>query len=151
MRRIRMAALLWLGTMGPATADTLAIFPPKFLDTSHEVRDQDVDHQRRLDLPAETLNQELTPSVMVNRQQIATTCSPETTRCLLSLARGAQADRSLFVVVQKTSTLIITIFSTLVDSGTGRLIASPSLNFRGDNDESWHRAANFLARDLQGL
>ncbi|MFC0201565.1 DUF2380 domain-containing protein [Paracoccus rhizosphaerae] len=151
MRSVQMAALLWLGTLVPATAETLAIFPPKFLDTSHEVRDQSVDHQRRLDLLAETLNDELTPSVVIGRPQIAATCTPETTDCLLSLAHEAQAERSLFVVVQKTSTLIIQIFVTLVHSGTGQLIASPSLNFRGDTDESWHRAARFLARELQDL
>ncbi|WP_265501323.1 DUF2380 domain-containing protein [Paracoccus beibuensis] len=148
MFRIRMAALLWLAA-SPAMAEGVAIFPPKLLDTSHEARDQSADHQRRLDLLAGILSESLTPSVIIRSGQVASACSPETTGCLLALARDSQADRSLFVVVQKTSTLIMQIFTTLVDTSSGELIASPSLNFRGDTDEAWRRAGRFLARDLK--
>ena len=149
MMRLSTAALLVMVAASPPAAETLAVFPPKFLDTSHEVRDQSADHMRRLDLLAQVLAEDLAPSLAITGRQVADACDPETTNCLLALARDGGANRSLFVVVQKTSTLIMQVFTTLVDSTNGDLIASPSLNFRGDTDESWRRAAKFLARDLR--
>lgn len=148
MLRISQTALLWLAFTVPSAADTVAIFPPKLLDTSHEARDQAADHARRLAFLAGELSDELPSAVEISRDRMDAACSPQTTDCLLALAIEEDADKALLIVVQKTSTLIIQIFATLVDTDSGELIASPSLNFRGDTDESWRRAARFLARDL---
>ena len=58
------------------------------------------------------------------------------------------AERGLFIVVQKTSTLILQAFASLVDLEGERLVTHTELSFRGDNDESWQKAAHFLAEKL---
>ncbi|MGR3402472.1 DUF2380 domain-containing protein, partial [Paracoccus sp. (in: a-proteobacteria)] len=110
--------------------------------------DQGAAHEARLLLLADVLKAETKGAILLDAAAIAD-CQPQTTACLLDKARATGADRALFVVVQKTSTLILQIFANLVDVGTGDLIVSRNLNFRGDNDESWRRAARFLARQLR--
>ncbi|WP_295042686.1 DUF2380 domain-containing protein [uncultured Paracoccus sp.] len=128
-------------------AQPVAILPVKLLDTSHEARDQRADHDRRLALMAQVIGAELGDTVAITAADVAS-CQPQTTDCLLGLARDKGADQALFVVTQKTSTLILQIFANLVDVRTGAPIRSRTLNFRGDNDDSWRRAARFLARDI---
>ena len=146
MRHLVLAALLTLHPLSIA-AEPLAILPVKLLDTSREPGDQGAAHEARLLLLADVLKAETKGAILLDAAAIAD-CQPQTTACLLDKARATGADRVLFVVVQKTSTLILQIFANLVDVGTGDLIVSRNLNFRGDNDESWRRAARFLARQL---
>lgn len=133
----------------PALAEGLYILPVKLLDTSNEARDQSVEHARRLGLMAEVLAREL-PAQPIGAERIAASCQGEDPECLLGMLRDEGADRGLFIVVQKTSTLILQVFASVVDSRDQSLIAYREMNFRGDNDEAWRRAAVFLARDLRG-
>ena len=130
-----------------AAAQQTAILPVKLLDTSHEVRDQQTDHDRRLALLADTIAAEADKTSIIDQDRVAS-CTPETTECLLALARDDGADRALFIVAQKTSTLILQLFANLVDTGSGELIVSRNLTFRGDTDDSWRRAGRFLARQM---
>lgn len=148
MRLIIFAVLALLLPMA-TTADGVAIFPVKLLDTSKEARDQTAEHERRLGILSEVLQGELDGAVTITGETLAE-CQPETTECLLELARDTGSDQAVFVVVQKTSTLILQVFANLVDVETGELIASRDLNFRGDNDEAWRRAGRFLAKQLRG-
>lgn len=141
------AAATGLAAPGALRAETVAILPVKLLDTSDEPQDQRAAHEARLDLFGEALAEELGGTIPVPSEAVAA-CEPQTTECLLDLARARGADRALFVVVQKSSTLILQVFATLVEAGDGELVASPNLNFRGDSDESWRRAGKFLARQL---
>ena len=146
MRLMVIGLGLILATAVPA-AD-LALFPLKFLDTSHEAADQSADHARRLALMEESLAEALPGTLRVEPGTIASGCAPETADCLLGIARAAGAREALFVVVHKSSTLIMQVFATRADAETGSVIASPTLNFRGDTDESWQRAGRFLADQL---
>ncbi|RNF35821.1 DUF2380 domain-containing protein [Paracoccus methylarcula] len=125
------------------------MFPVKLLDTSKEARDQTAEHERRLGILSEVLQAELDGAVTITGETLSD-CEPETTDCLLELARDTGSERAVFVVVQKTSTLILQVFANLVNVETGELIASRDLNFRGDNDEAWRRAGRFLAKQLRG-
>lgn len=145
--RLFLALLLTLMPLA-AAAQPVAILPVKLLDTSHEARDQRADHDQRLALMAEVIAAELGDTVAITPEDVAT-CQPETTECLLALARDKGADQALFIVTQKTSTLILQVFANLVDVRTGAPVLSRNLNFRGDNDDSWRRAARFLARDIR--
>ncbi len=131
-----------------AMADVVAIMPVKMLDTSGEARDQQADHDRRTALIAQAIAAELDGAVTIDAAEVAT-CQPETTECLLALARDRGADRALFVVAQKTSTLILQLFANLADTSDGRLILNRDLNFRGDNDDAWRRAGQFLGRQMR--
>ena len=137
-----LAALLLMPV--PALAEGLAILPVKLLDTSHEAQDQRGDHARRLELMAGVLAQEM-PGRVIAPEAVAKACPDETAECLVTMLRDEGADRGLFIVVQKSSTLILQVFTDLMDVKAQKLIAHRELNFRGDNDESWRRAARFLA------
>ena len=145
MRKLLVA--LALAPM-PLMAQDLAIPPVKMLDTSREARDQQADHTRRMALMEGILAQELAGQ-LVSRQDIAAACPRETTECLVSALRERGAERGLFIVVQKTSTLILQAFASLVDLQAEKLVTHTELSFRGDNDEAWEKAAHFLAGKLQ--
>lgn len=133
----------------PLVAQDLAIAPVKMLDTSREARDQRSDHNRRMALMETILADELS-ATLVSREEIAVACPRETAECLVAALRERGAERGLFIVVQKTSTLILQAFASLVDLEGERLVTHTELSFRGDNDEAWQKAAHFLAGKLQG-
>ncbi len=145
MRNLVLALLL---LPLPAMAEGLAILPVKLLDTSQEARDQKADHARRLALLAAELAAKM-PGTLVASDAVAAACPQESAECLVGMLQGQGAEQGLFVVVQKSSTLILQVFANLVDVGTGRLILHRELNFRGDNDEAWRRAGGFLAGQLR--
>ncbi|SDL08295.1 DUF2380 domain-containing protein [Paracoccus chinensis] len=132
----------------PLMAQDLAIAPVKMLDTSREARDQQSDHDRRLALMEGILADELS-GTLVSREEISAACPRETTECLVAALRERGAERGLFIVVQKASTLILQAFASLVDLEGERLVTHTELSFRGDNDEAWRKAAHFLAGKLQ--
>jgi hypothetical protein len=131
-----------------AMAEGLAVFPVKLLDTSQEAADQRESHERRLLLLRQVLGTELDDSIMIDPAALQS-CAPQTVDCLMSVAARQGADRALFIVAQKTSTLILQLFANLADVESQSLITSHNLNFRGDNDEAWRRAGIFLARQLR--
>lgn len=147
LRHLFLALILFLPA--PAWSDGLAILPVKLLDTSHEAHDQRSDHARRLELMAGVLAQEM-PGRLIAADAVTGACPRESAECLVGLLQGEGADRGLFIVVQKSSTLILQIFASVVDLKAGKLVVHRELNFRGDNDESWRRAGVFLARQLRG-
>lgn len=151
--RICVAALAALAA-APAAAEVVALLPVKFLDTSGEAADQGAAHLARLEDFGATLAEEMaagqgTSIARIDAATVAAACSPETPECLVALARDQGAERALFVVVLKTSTLIMQGFATLVDTKAETVTTQRDLSFRGDSDDSWTRAARFLARDLR--
>lgn len=132
----------------PLLAQDLVIAPVKLLDTSHEARNQQADHDRRLALMEGILAEELSGE-LISRKDIAAACPREPADCLVTALRERGAERGLFIVVQKASTLILQVFASLVDLEAGQLVTHTELNFRGDNDEAWERAAHFLADKLR--
>ncbi|MFO1163926.1 MAG: DUF2380 domain-containing protein [Paracoccus sp. (in: a-proteobacteria)] len=146
MRHLFLAMMLLLPA--PALAEGLAILPVKLLDTSHEAQDQRGDHARRLELMAGVLAQEM-PGRLVAPDTIANACPRQSADCLVGMLRTEGADQGLFIVVQKSSTLILQAFASLVDVKSGQLILHKELSFRGDNDEAWRRAGGFMADQLR--
>lgn len=146
MRRLILALMLLMPP--PVLAGGLAILPVKMLDTSHEAQDQRDDHARRLELMAAILAQEMS-GAPVTPEAVAQACPRQSAECLIDMLREAGADQGLFVVVQKSSTLILQAFASLVDVQTGEMILHRELSFRGDNDEAWRRAGHFMAGQLR--
>lgn len=133
---------------GPALAEGLMVLPVKMLDTSNEAADQSADHARRQQAFAKAMATELS-GTLVAAEDVTAACPRETAKCLLDLLATKSAERGLFIVVQKTSTLILQVFADLVEVDGQKLIAHRELSFRGDNDEGWDRAAQFLGRQLR--
>ena len=67
--------------------------------------------------------------------------------CDVQLALKLGADLAMTGVVQKVSALILNIGVHVRDVKTGRLIASTSVDLRGNTDESWTRAISYLLRN----
>ena len=65
--------------------------------------------------------------------------------CDVQLALKLGADLAMTGVVQKVSALILNISVYVRDVQTGRLIASMSVDLRGNTDESWSRAMQLSA------
>jgi Protein of unknown function (DUF2380) len=67
--------------------------------------------------------------------------------CEVALARQLGADLVITGTVQKVSNLILNINVYLRDVHTGQLVTAMSADMRGNTDESWTRAADYLLRN----
>jgi hypothetical protein len=154
MRGLLMAGTLLLATGLGAQAATLAILPVKLLDTAREVRDQREAHAARITAMDQTLGAALAAPgafetvTLITAQDVARGCASETPECLIGLARARDADRALFAVVHKSSSLILQLFAQVLDVESEKVVSRRELSFRGDTDESWRRAGAFLAREV---
>ncbi|MCQ0970057.1 DUF3280 domain-containing protein [Paracoccus sp. TK19116] len=151
MRHILTGALtaLILASSGASAAETLAVFPVKLLDTSNEARDQRADHASRQTMMAEILAEGLPgEKTMIAPETVAQVCPQATPDCLFGVARDAGADQALFVSLQKASSLIITMYVSIVELDDGALVKYGDLSFRGDTDQSWQRAAEYVVKEM---
>ena len=67
--------------------------------------------------------------------------------CDATLAQEAGADVALTGTVQKVSNLILNLNIYLRDAKDDRLLQAMSADFRGNTDESWSRALDWLVRN----
>lgn len=67
--------------------------------------------------------------------------------CDVQFAQQLGADLAITGVVQKVSNLILNINLYLRDVRTGQLVTVMSVDLRGNTDESWSRAMNYLLRN----
>ena len=154
-----LALLLPLLETASAVAEeprrSLLVLGFELIDTSNEPVDQTAEHAKRLARARDDLSAGLAAQRVydvVDRNTIAAdldailkqtyirTCNG----CELSLARKAGADLVLTGVVNKVSTLILSMGVSIARVSTGELIYHQGFDFRGDNDQSWARATKFL-------
>lgn len=158
-RLLGLALLLPLSAAAPALADAprrrLLVLDFELIDTSNEPIDQSEEHARRLARARDDIGAGLAARGVydvVDRTPIAAdldailkqtyirTCNG----CEFSLAKKAGADLVLTGVVNKVSTLILSMGVSIARASTGELIYHQGFDFRGDNDQSWARAAKFF-------
>src|SRR5262249_33723441 len=133
----------------------IAVADFDYRDTSGEPRDQRAEHAEQLKALGDRLRAEL---VGTGRYRIVTlTCASGPCPSamadpdgLVAAARQAGARLLLYGGVQKMSTLIQYLKAQVVDLEAGALTFDRLLTFRGDNEEAWQRAEQFLARELTG-
>lgn len=77
------------------------------------------------------------------RQQVHD-CVP----CIQDVGRRLGADRVLVVWVFRMSELVMWLYARVVDPATGDTVVARSMSFRGDNDRTWSKAADFFLRQL---
>lgn len=147
---------------GARTGKRLLILDFELIDTSLEPLDQRADHERRLALSRDAIASGLaarqTYEVVdqaairgdldaILKQTYIRTCNG----CEFSLARKAGADLVMTGVVNKVSTLILSMGVSIARAANGELVYHQGFDFRGDTDQSWTRAAKFfterIARD----
>lgn len=124
-----------------------------FRDTSGEIRDQSAEHEARLNDVASTLLEGLSESG--NFEPIALNCQngcSARTAGLEALSRKAgaiEADYLLVGEVHKMSTLVGWMKFAVLDLAEKKPVCDRFLTYRGDTDEAWHRAAEFVVRDIE--
>lgn len=163
--------ILWFGLVAmaaPAAAQENAAAPSllvlnlELVDSSGEVTDQRQDHDRRLAAVRETLTSELAareiyavvdPAAIqakidaTRKRQYLHACNG----CEIRFAREVDADRVLTGHVRKVSSLVMALWVDVKDAHSGRPVVRKVLDFRGDTDRAWQRAALYLARELEQL
>ncbi|GAC1561563.1 MAG: DUF3280 domain-containing protein [Beijerinckiaceae bacterium] len=134
----------------------IAIFDFELIDTSLEgqMKGPNADEQARLARLAPALRTKLAAS---DRYTIIDTTPVEARAhaqnlqscggCDAELARAVGAAVALTGTVQKVSNLILNLNIYLRDAKDGRLLQAMSADFRGNTDESWARALDWLVRN----
>ena len=142
----------------PARADPpkLAVFDFELVDTSlqGEINGPRTDEHDRLMRVGEQVRKELTESGKFQLLDISPVNAAAHGSnlqacggCDVQYAQKLGADLAITGVVQKVSNLILNINIYLRDVHTGRIVTSMSADMRGNTDESWSRATNYLVRD----
>jgi hypothetical protein len=139
------------GTATPALA--LAVTALDYVDTSGEARDQQADHARRLAAFTEALRSDLAANgkfriVTLDCRTAGCPASATPPEELVAAAGKAGAAYVLVGGIQKMSTLVQWAKVGILDVGRQKMVFERLLTFRGDDDTSWRRTEEFLARDI---
>jgi PQQ-dependent catabolism-associated CXXCW motif protein len=71
--------------------------------------------------------------------------------CDLDLGRQLHADLALVAWVDRVSGLILTLTFEMHDVKTGQIAARKSYDFRGDSDNAWNHAIDYMVRDMKTM
>jgi hypothetical protein len=156
VRWLAAAAISCGSVIAPAIAAdevTLAVADFDYVDTSGEIKDQKAEHAARLEQFAGSVRDELSRSGTFRIVRLAcpeppcsaTTMEPE---ALIAAARGAGARLLLFGGIHKMSTLIQQGKAQVVDLEQDKVVFDRMLSFRGDTDQAWQHASEFLVEQL---
>ena len=111
------------------------------------------DEQRRLSRLADALREQLAASgryALVDISPVAEEARRHNLQacggCDAALARRAGAELAVTGTVQKISNLILSMSIYVRDATDGHLVKQMSADFRGNTDESWSRALDWLVR-----
>lgn len=157
LRQIGMAmlVLLAMASAHPALAQAgkaLLALPFGYLDTSGEASDQKTAHADQLKAMSDHLTGRLQAGGfyrIVAATPGITACASNDQDCLLGEARKAGADLILTGAVHKTSTLISAIWVGVFDAKDGKRVFFRQISFRGDTNEAWQHATDFVLGQLQ--
>jgi len=161
LRDFRKAAALGLalGVLATRAAALepipIAVLDFDYSDSSGEPADQTALHRERLDAFAARIRAALAGSGAY-RVVVATCAAPPCSAKghapgeLFAMARQAGAKLMLFGGLHKMSTLVQWGLVELVDVDENRLLDERHLSFRGDDDQAWRRAADYVAQKLIG-
>ena len=132
---------------------TLAIADFDYLDTSGETKDQAAAHAERLKDFTRLLGDEL--SATGKYQVVALTCAKSPcsagamdAQSLTDAARQSGARLLLYGGIHKMSTLVQFGKAQVADLESDQVVYDRTISFRGDDDNAWKRASEFLAEDL---
>ncbi|HTO80295.1 MAG TPA: DUF2380 domain-containing protein [Methylocystis sp.] len=131
----------------------IAVLDFDYSDSSGEPRDQTAVHRARLEEFAARIRAALAGSGAY--RVVAVSCPVPTCSAknyapeeLFAMARQAGAKLMLFGGLHKMSTLVQWGRVEVIDVGENRLLEERHLSFRGDDDQAWRRAADYVAQKL---
>ncbi len=120
--------------------------------SSGEARDQGAEHEARRKALTEGIRTDIGKDGAA--QSLALACEgacrldAEGVEALRQRAREAGAAFVLVGSVHKMSTLVLSMRVAVLDVASGKLVMERLLSFRGDNDEGWRHAGDFVAREV---
>ena len=131
----------------------IAVLDFDYSDSSGEPQDQTAVHRARLEAFATRIRAALANSGAYRVVALNCPAQPCSARhhapdALFAMARQAGANLLLFGGVHKMSTLVQWGRVELVDVADNRLLDERHLSFRGDDEEAWRRAADYVAQKL---
>ena len=147
--------LLWCAA-ADAREQSAAIFDFELTDTSrdNQLVPHDAEHQARLALVTERLRTKLAGSGRFSLIDIAPVAAEARASnlqfcggCDVTLAQQVGAELAVTGVVFKVSNLILRMAIVVRDAKSGRNVAVARASMRGDTDESWTRALDWLVRN----
>ena len=153
---VLVVALLLMSAAAGAEPPKLAVFDLEMIDTSlqGEVEGLRADEQARLLRTGDQVRKELAESgrfLVLDIAPVNAAAHGSNLQacggCDVKLAGELGADLAMTGVVQKVSNLILNINLYLRDVHSGQLLAAASADMRGNTDESWSRATNYLVRN----
>jgi hypothetical protein len=151
------AGLVLLSVAKPALAAPICVAVADFdyVDSSGEVTDQRAAHAQRLrDMQADIIHL-LTASGKVSAAALQCGKPPCSVDNLDEdqVKRAATAQHAQFVVfggIHKISTLIQWGQIEVMDVATGKAVLSRTVTFRGDSDDAWRHAADYVGDLVEG-
>lgn len=153
---VALLVLWWATGLAAATPRSIVVFDFELIDTSLEgsVNGPRADEQARLKDVSERLRRRLAESGQVALADVTPVAAEARANnlqacggCDLRLARKVGAELALTGTVQKVSNLILNMNVYVRDVATGQAVAAASADFRGNTDESWTRALDWLVRN----
>ncbi len=146
----------WLGVASPVGAAdrvALAVADFDYVDSSGETKDQSAEHAARVERFAGSLRDELARRgtfriVRLPCPQPPCSVAAMEPQALIAAARDAGAQLVLFGGVHKMSTLIQQGKAQVVDLERDRIVFDRMLSFRGDTNQAWQQASDFLVEQL---
>jgi TolB-like protein len=143
------AALLLHASQAHAESPTVAVADFDYVDSSGEPSDQQAAHAQRLNALKAEIIASLTHSG--DFAGVALNCAkPPCSAGNLDqddISKSARAQNAQFVVfggVHKISTLIQWGQVEVMNTATGKAAASRTVTFRGDSDDAWRHAADYV-------
>jgi Protein of unknown function (DUF2380) len=138
-----------------AAESKVAVFDFEFVDTSLDgaTNGPRADEQERLAWLGNELRRRLAESgrVLVDIAPVAARARASNLQacggCDAGFAREVGAKFSITGWVQKVSNLILNVNVVVRDAATGKEIWGKSVDMRGNTDESWSRALDYLVRN----
>jgi hypothetical protein len=141
---------------GHCTAQTIAAFDFELIDTSleGEAKGPRPDEQARLARLSDDLRRRLAESgrfTLVDITPVASEARASNLQscggCDVRLAQRVGAELAITGTVQKVSNLILNMNIYVRDASSGATVAAMSADMRGNTDESWSRALDWLLRN----
>jgi hypothetical protein len=131
----------------------LAIADFDYHDTSGEAQDQSVAHAERLENFTRLIDDQLSAS---GKYEVVSLPCPKRpcsagamdAQSLTEAARQSGARLLLYGGIHKMSTLVQFGKAQVADLESDQVVYDRTISFRGDDDNAWKRASEFLAEDL---
>ena len=129
----------------------IAIVDFNYVDTSGEVLDLRAEHEVRLSVFMSALKDDSAAGGKF--RVIVPACRPDpcsrsTGSELLKTAHAAGADFLLVGGIHKMSTLVQWAKAEVIDLRSGQIVLDKLFTFRGDTDQAWRRAEEFISNEL---